>query len=212
VLRRRDDRDRLVEELRDRIQSLERRLDEAEASRRRADDTIKQFAQANTALPKQRKPEVPKQEEADASAPRPWWGETLKTTLPTVVAPVVTAAVAGFGSILAAVEGATLLAVGSFGIAMISAVSGVYFGVRRQVEARQQRLLGEAVAKAAAGTQAAAAEALAETQAVRATAEEALAETQAVKASAEEARAKTIEVAKAVEEVFNAQEETREGR
>jgi len=47
---RRRGRDELVEELRDRVRSLERRLDEGEDSRRRADAIIKQLTQANTAL------------------------------------------------------------------------------------------------------------------------------------------------------------------
>jgi len=49
-VRRRRDRDRLVEELRDRINSLERRIDEERESRRRADTIIAQLTQANVAL------------------------------------------------------------------------------------------------------------------------------------------------------------------
>jgi hypothetical protein len=44
------DRDELVVELRDRVRSLERRLDEEGESRRRADTIIAQLTQANTAL------------------------------------------------------------------------------------------------------------------------------------------------------------------
>ncbi len=44
------DRDPLVEELRDRIRSLERRLDEEGESRRRADTIIAQLTQANAFL------------------------------------------------------------------------------------------------------------------------------------------------------------------
>ncbi len=43
-------RDELVEELRDRVVSLERRLDEERESRRRADTIIAQLTQANAAL------------------------------------------------------------------------------------------------------------------------------------------------------------------
>src|SRR5215217_1062204 len=44
------DRDELVVELRDRVRSLERRLDDEGESRRRADTIIAQLTQANTAL------------------------------------------------------------------------------------------------------------------------------------------------------------------
>jgi hypothetical protein len=44
------DRDELVGELRDRVRSLERRLDEERESRRRADTIIAQLTQANAAL------------------------------------------------------------------------------------------------------------------------------------------------------------------
>jgi excisionase family DNA binding protein len=46
------ERDELVGELRDRVRSLERRLDEERESRRRADTIIAQLTQANTALSK----------------------------------------------------------------------------------------------------------------------------------------------------------------
>jgi hypothetical protein len=49
----RDDRDELVEELRDRVRSLERRLDDEGESRRRADTIIAQLTQANAALTEQ---------------------------------------------------------------------------------------------------------------------------------------------------------------
>ncbi len=45
-----DARNEVVEELRDRIQSLERRLDEERESRRRADTIIAQLTQANATL------------------------------------------------------------------------------------------------------------------------------------------------------------------
>jgi len=45
-----DERDELTEELRDRVRSLERHLEEGEESRRRADSVITQLTQANIAL------------------------------------------------------------------------------------------------------------------------------------------------------------------
>jgi excisionase family DNA binding protein len=88
------DRDELVSELRDRVRSLERRLDEERESRRRADTIIAQLTQANAALasrvPKLEAPqEWPDAPEAAAEpdraelhsatggaqegAQRPWW-------------------------------------------------------------------------------------------------------------------------------------------
>ena len=58
--------------------------------------------------------------------------EMLKSTLPLVITPLVTAAVTGFGSILAASEGAIILAAVSFSIAVIAEVVGVYFGMKRR--------------------------------------------------------------------------------
>jgi uncharacterized membrane protein YtjA (UPF0391 family) len=91
--------------------------------------------------PTERRPEVSNQGEADASPPLPWWQEMLKSTLPLVITPLVTAAVTGFGSILAASEGAIILAAVSFSIAVIAAVVGVYFGIKR----RDRRMLDEIV-------------------------------------------------------------------
>jgi len=51
-------RDELVEELRDRVRSLERRMDEEREARRRADTIIAQLTQANAALAA-RVPELP---------------------------------------------------------------------------------------------------------------------------------------------------------
>jgi hypothetical protein len=148
------DRDELVVELRDRVRSLERRLDEEGESRRRADTIIVQLTQANAALTErmreleppaeerhlvERRPEVPKEEPADDTPPRPWWQETLKTALPTV-APLITAAVSGFGSIFAAAEGAIALAVGSFAIAVTAAVIGGSFGIKLLIEHRERRM------------------------------------------------------------------------
>ena len=65
----------------------------------------------------------------------------LKSTLPLVITPLVTAAVTGFGSILAASEGSIILAAVSFPIAVIAAVVGVYFGIKR----RDRRMLDEIV-------------------------------------------------------------------
>jgi hypothetical protein len=45
-----DDRDELIEEVRDRVRALERRLDEGEESRRRADKIISQLTQTNNQL------------------------------------------------------------------------------------------------------------------------------------------------------------------
>jgi hypothetical protein len=65
----------------------------------------------------------------------------LKSTLPQVITPLVTAAVTGFGSILAASEAAIILAAVSFSIAVIAAVVGDYFGIKR----RHRRMLDEIV-------------------------------------------------------------------
>jgi hypothetical protein len=82
--------------------------------------------------PAERRPEVSNQGEADASPPLPWWQEMLKSTLPPAITPLVTAAVTGFGSILAASEAAIILAAVSFSMAVIAAVVGVYFGIKRR--------------------------------------------------------------------------------
>ena len=94
------DRDELVGELRDRVRSLESRLDEEKESRRRADTIIAQLTQANAEQARTiRELEAP-QEGADASeaaeeqqgrgeprpaaggaqegARRPWWRRLLK--------------------------------------------------------------------------------------------------------------------------------------
>ena len=65
----------------------------------------------------------------------------LKPTLPLVITPLVTAAVTGFGSILAASEGSIILAEVSFPIDVVAAVVGVYFGIKR----RDMRMLDEIV-------------------------------------------------------------------
>jgi choline-glycine betaine transporter len=91
--------------------------------------------------PAERRPEVSNQGEADASPPLPWWQEMLKSTLPLVITPLVTAAVTGFGSILAALEGAIILAAVSFSIAVIAELVGVYLGIKR----RDRRMLDEIV-------------------------------------------------------------------
>ena len=65
----------------------------------------------------------------------------LKPTLPLVITPLVTAAVTGFGSILAASEGSIILAEVSFPIDVVAAVVGVYFGIKR----RHMRMLDEIV-------------------------------------------------------------------
>jgi hypothetical protein len=59
------DRDELLGELRDRVRSLERRLDEEKESRRRADTIIAQLTQANATLAAR----VPELEEAPREAP-----------------------------------------------------------------------------------------------------------------------------------------------
>jgi hypothetical protein len=83
-----------------------------------------------------------------ASSPRSWWQEMLRTTLPTVIGPVITAVGSGVVTILATIRGATLLAIGSFGIAVIGALFAIYFGVRLQFERRQRRLVQEAASAA----------------------------------------------------------------
>ena len=65
----------------------------------------------------------------------------LKYTLPLVITPLVTAAVAEFGSILAASEGSIILAEVSFPIDVVAAVVSVYFGIKR----RDMRMLDEIV-------------------------------------------------------------------
>ena len=65
----------------------------------------------------------------------------LKSTLPQVITPLVTAAVTGFGSILAASEAAIILTAVSFSIVVIAAVVGVYFGIKRG----HRRMLDEIV-------------------------------------------------------------------
>jgi hypothetical protein len=91
--------------------------------------------------PAERRPEVSNQGEADASPPLPWWQEMLKSTLPPIITPLVTAAVTRFGSILAASEAAIILAAVSFSIAVTAAVVGVYFGIKR----RHRRISDEIV-------------------------------------------------------------------
>ena len=91
--------------------------------------------------PAERRPEVSNQGEADASPSPPWWQEMLKYTLPLVITPLVTAAVAEFGSILAASEGSIILAEVSFPIDVVAAVVSVYFGIKR----RDMRMLDEIV-------------------------------------------------------------------
>lgn len=64
------DRDELVVELRDRVRSLERRLDDEGESRRRADTIIAQLTQANAALTEQlRELEEPQTSEKAAQEP-----------------------------------------------------------------------------------------------------------------------------------------------
>ena len=65
----------------------------------------------------------------------------LKSTLPLVITPLVTAAVTGFGSIVAVSEGAIILVAVSFSIAVTAAVVGIYFGIKR----RDRRMLDEIV-------------------------------------------------------------------
>jgi hypothetical protein len=65
----------------------------------------------------------------------------LKPTLPLVIAPLVTAAVTGFGSILAASAGSIILAEVRFPIDVVAAVVGIYFGIKR----RDMRMLDEIV-------------------------------------------------------------------
>jgi len=65
----------------------------------------------------------------------------LEPTLPLVITPLVTAAVTGFGSILAASEGSIILAEVSFPIDVVAAVVGVYFGIKRG----HRRMLDEIV-------------------------------------------------------------------
>jgi hypothetical protein len=96
----------------------------------------------------QHRPEAhPAAPEAPEGVPRPWWGETLKTTLPTVIAPLVTAVLAGLGSILAAAEGATILAAVGFVIGVISAVMAVYFFIMLQVERRRAQQIAAVAAQ-----------------------------------------------------------------
>jgi excisionase family DNA binding protein len=78
-------RDELVGELRDRVRSLESRLDEEKESRRRADTIIAQLTQANAALAARvpeleassEQPEAPEtaEEAPDRAEPRPATGE-----------------------------------------------------------------------------------------------------------------------------------------
>jgi uncharacterized membrane protein YtjA (UPF0391 family) len=91
--------------------------------------------------PAERRPEVSNQGEADASPSPPWRQEMLKYTLPLVITPLVTAAVTGFGSIVAASEGAIMLAAVSFSIAVIATVVGIYFGIK----SRDRRMRNEIV-------------------------------------------------------------------
>ena len=53
----------------------------------------------------------------------------LKPTLPLVITPLVTGAVTGLGSILAASEGSIILAEVSFPIDVVATVVSVYFSV-----------------------------------------------------------------------------------
>ena len=97
------DRDELVEEMRDRVRSLERRLDEEGESRRRSDTIIAQLTQANTAL-NERLREL----EAPAATPAPTESHEAGAEEPAEgAAGVQVGRQAGTGAPAASVEGST---------------------------------------------------------------------------------------------------------
>jgi hypothetical protein len=88
-------------------------------------------------------PVVPGGESGSAPTSRSWWQEMLKSMLPTVGGPLITAAGSGFDTILAAANGASVLAAVRFVIAVIAAVVGAYFGSKLQVEPRNVQQAGQ---------------------------------------------------------------------
>jgi hypothetical protein len=139
-----DDRDRLVEELRDRVRSLERRLDEAEASRRRADGMIERLTQ----------------EQHESSASPSVWRESVeeggKETARRLVggiAALVVGAASFPASLISYFNNATILTVLitllAF-FAILTGVVGTYYGVKHtsDVSERARRVMEEANVRA----------------------------------------------------------------
>ena len=122
MLRRRDDRDRLVEELRDRIQSLERRLDEAEASRKRADDIIEQLTQAS---PTQASPPPSVIRGALAEGAN----ELAKQVVPFLIAGFVFVSTS-LGTVISYLNNANILAVLTALFGVVGTLAGTYFGIK----------------------------------------------------------------------------------
>jgi len=154
-------RDELVEELRDRNNSLERRLDEERESRRRADTIIAQLTQANTALTERlRELEAPSEHDQSSAAPsllRGSWEEGAKEATRLLVggiaALVVVAIPSAFTAVISYFNDATTLAVLSTLLAFFGALTGLvgtYFGIKYNADARERshRIAEEAVQEA----------------------------------------------------------------
>jgi hypothetical protein len=154
-------RDELVAELRDRNNSLERRLDEERESRRRADTIIAQLTQANTALTARlRELEAPSEHVQSSAAPsllRGSWEEGAKETARLLVggiaALMVVAIPSAFTAVISYFNNATTLAVLSTLLAFFSALTGLvgtYFGIKSSADTqeRSRRIAEEAVQEA----------------------------------------------------------------
>jgi cell division septum initiation protein DivIVA len=146
----RDTRDELIDELRDRIRSLERRLDEGEDYRRRTDTIIAQLTQANAAL----NDRLRELEVSAAQAPPASGGaveEARKEVARRLVGGVFGLAIfipSSITSVISYFNGAsaaTILAAASavFGLLLLV---GTYFGIKASAEAsaETQRIAAEA--------------------------------------------------------------------
>jgi hypothetical protein len=130
----------LVGELRDRVAYLERQVGEERESRRRADTIIAQLTQANTTFSERQRP--PTAEVSAQGGSDTWWEKIAKSTLPAVAGPLATAVVSGFITLLATIEGATVVALFGFAAVVLSVLGlvvglvGTFFGVKASADAR----------------------------------------------------------------------------
>jgi len=134
----RNDRDELVEELRDRIRSLERRLDDERESRKRADAIIAQLTQGTEASPSVLRGSV---EEGGKEITRRLVGGILGLA---VYIPSATTAVISY------FNDAPTLTVLSALFAFFGLVVGTYFGIKASADTAEsvQRIAAEASAAA----------------------------------------------------------------
>jgi hypothetical protein len=139
------DWDGLVGELRDRVRSLERRLDEEGESRRRADTIIAQLAQANNALTDRlRELEAPSEQGGPSKAPsalRGSWEEGAKEAARRLVggiAGLVVAIPASLAAVISYFNNAPIETILAFSVALFGAVvglTGTYFGIKSSADA-----------------------------------------------------------------------------